>query len=263
MRNELERQAARVRRRILTLTSISASSHVGSSLSCVELVLASLQHRQKVRSSGEQGFVVVSKGHAAAAVYSSLVELGEMGNEMLDNYGANGSSLMTHVSSAVPGVDFSTGSLGHGLPFSVGLALGIKRKGLAGSVVCIMSDGELDEGTTWESLLIASHLRLDNLKILIDRNGLQSLTGTEETIGLEPLVEKFQAFRAQVTQVDGHSIKELTSNIEADSDTVKVVIARTVKGKGVSFMENSVAWHYRSPSETELKMALAELAEHG
>ena len=162
-------------------------------------------------------------------------------------------------STHVPVINLSTGSLGHGLPFSVGRALAKKRLGVEGQSFVILSDGECDEGSNWEAALLASHHELENLSVVVDRNFLQSLKSTEETVRLEPLAEKWLAFNWDVSIVDGHSHEELHEAIFRKSNMPKLTIANTTKGHGVSFMENSVPWHYKSPNAEELASALNEI----
>ena len=203
---------------------------------------------------------ILSKGHACVAVYAALGELGFFSPDDLSTYGDNFSPLMNHISHKVTGVEFSTGSLGHGLPFGVGKALFAKRNNLTWRVFVLLSDGELDEGSNWEAMMFSAHHGLNNLTAIIDYNKLQSLSGTEETLGLEPLAEKFKSFGAEVIEVDGHNHQELITALKTKSaKSPKVVIAHTTKGKGVGYMENQVLWHYRSPSEEQMRLATEEI----
>ena len=205
---------------------------------------------------------ILSKGHAAAAIYATLANIGVISHVDLETYGIDGSAFMTHISHKIAGVEFSSGSLGHGLPFGVGKALAAKRRGRAWRVFVLLSDGEMDEGTNWEALMFAAHHRLDNLVAVIDYNKLQSLTSISQTLGLEPLVDKLIAFGWSVREVDGHDHSLLAEHLGSTPWTVgrpSLLLAHTTKGKGVSFMENKVEWHYRSPNAEQLSMALAEL----
>jgi transketolase len=233
------------------------SAHIGSSLSIidilVQLFLTSTKNRDDV--------VLISKGHAAAGVYAVLNCLGEIPDEWISSYCRNGSKLGGHVTSTnIPILELSTGSLGHALPYAVGRALGKSRLGEKGHVYVVISDGECDEGSNWEAALIAPHLKLNNLTVIIDRNRLQSLGSTEDTIPLEPLSEKWHAFNWEILEIDGHSFEDLTK-LTQNFKQIKprVFIANTVKGKGVSFMENSVLWHYRPPSKKEFDLAFKEV----
>jgi transketolase len=167
---------------------------------------------------------------------------------------------MNHISHKVPGVEFSTGSLGHGLPFGVGKALASKIESRDYRTFILLGDGEMAEGSNWEALLFAAHNKLNRLTIIIDFNNLQSLDTIENTLGLEPLASKLSSFGCQVIKIDGHDHGELFSSLSSSHDTKPIaIIAKTIKGKGVSFMENSIEWHYRNPNDDELKLALSEI----
>jgi len=242
------------------------SSHVGSSLSVVDILSviygAVARISPTTLEDGDRDLVIVSKGHAAAATYAVLAEVGILPLDWLDTYSADGAVLGGHVTShGVPGVELSTGSLGHGLPFGLGAAIAAARTGSLRRSFVVMSDGECDEGTTWESALLAAHHNLDNLVVIIDRNGIQSLGNTEDTVQLEPFADKWRAFRWDVHEVDGHNHAALRDALEAPPvGSPRVIIASTVKGKGVSYMENTVLWHYRSPNLEQLEAALEELS---
>lgn len=244
----------------LQMTFASKASHIGSSLSMID-ILSVITTGVKLSSDGQLGHeLIVSKGHAAAGAYAVLAHSGYIPLDLLETYSMDGALLGGHVTSThVPVINLSTGSLGHGLPFSVGRALAKKRLGIQGQSFVILSDGECDEGSNWEAALLASHLELGNLSVVVDRNFLQSLKSTEETVRLEPLAEKWSAFNWDVSTVDGHSHKELHEAIFRNSNRPKLTIANTIKGHGVSFMENSVPWHYKSPNAEELASALNEI----
>ena len=254
----------------LRATHAGNSSHIGSCLSVIDILAVLYDGIAHVRpdcpDDPARDIVILSKGHAAAGLYSVLAHSGFFPLEWLEDYSQDGSRLGGHVTSTgVPGVEFSTGSLGHGLPFGVGLALAAKRRGVARKVFVVMSDGECDEGTTWESAMLAAHHDVDNLVVAIDRNHLQSLADTEETLRLEPFADKWTAFGWEVVSVDGHDHEALRHGLEVPPRASgvrarpRVVICETVKGKGVSFMENKVLWHYRSPDDDALTAALSEL----
>jgi transketolase len=203
---------------------------------------------------------ILSKGHACTALYAALALRDFFPLDWLDGYAEDGSLLMSHVSHHVPGVEFSTGSLGHGLPFGVGKALAARIQGAAWRTVVLLSDGELDEGSNWEALLFAGHHRLDALTAVVDYNRIQSLGRVEETLALEPLDAKLLAFGWDVVAVDGHDVEALHAALEAPRDgRPRALLAYTVKGKGVSFMEDRLEWHYRSPDAAQLAAALTEL----
>jgi len=209
---------------------------------------------------------ILSKGHAGAGVYVALAECGFFDVEKLKTHYQDGSDLSGHIShKGNPGVEFSTGSLGHGLSVGAGMAYGAKLDDLKHKVVVLMSDGELDEGSNWEAILFAGYHRLDNLVAIVDYNKIQSLAKVSETLELEPIVDKWVSFGWAVREVDGHNHEELRdvlTSLPLKDDRPSVVIAHTIKGKGVSFMEHNVLWHYRSPNGEELKAALEELEAH-
>jgi len=207
---------------------------------------------------------ILSKGHACAALYAALALKGFFPVKDLEQFGRDGSPFTTHASHKVPGVELSTGSLGHGLPVGCGLALAAKRDGLSWRTFVLLSDGECDEGSTWEAALFAGHHGLDNLVAVVDFNALQGFGTVKEVLDLDPFADKWRAFRWAVCEINGHDhaqIKKALRKIPCDSGKPTVVIAHTVKGKGVSFMENKLEWHYRSPNDEQLRQALGELEE--
>lgn len=255
--------ALAARKLILKMTSSAGAPHVGSALSVVDILsvlyTGAANITPKNLNAADRDIVILSKGHAASALYSVLALQGFFPIEWLSDYCKNGSVLGGHVNSkGVPGVEFSSGSLGHGMPYGVGIALSRKRSLIGGHVYVIVSDGECDEGTTWESAMIANHFKLDNLTVIVDRNGLQSLTFTEDTIKLEPFEDKWKAFGWQTQSVDGHDFSGIKLSLSNFSGP-RCLIANTIKGKGIKFMENTVLWHYKSLMEKDLKSALKEL----
>lgn len=203
--------------------------------------------------------VILSKGHAAMALYAVLAECGFLDVAELDTYGKPGSRLCGHADWNVPGVDVSTGSLGHGLSIGCGIALAGKASDNPWRVFAVLSDGECQEGSVWEAAMFAAHHGLNNLTVVVDRNGLQACGSTEDVLCLEPFADKWKAFGWTVTTVDGHEPQALWLAMSQPLDAPHIIIARTVKGKGVSFMENRVEWHYRHPDRNELAVALSEL----
>jgi transketolase len=244
-----------IRRTILKLTNIAKSSHIGSSLSIVDILLILYKFFIKRKNT-----FVLSKGHACLAYYCILQKFGHISNKILNSYGSNNSILLAHVSHKVPGVEFSTGSLGHGLPYATGRALAEKINKTNNKIYVLISDGELNEGTTWESLLFASFHKLDNLIIIIDYNKIQSLDYTKNVLKLEPLNEKFKSFNCNVKNIDGHNFNQIyKSLLVKNNNKPTVVIANTIKGKGVKYMEDKIVWHYKSPNAEELDIATKEL----
>jgi transketolase len=204
---------------------------------------------------------VLSKGHAGAGVYAVLAEMDFMPISVLKNHYKNGSNLSGHVShKGIPGVEFSTGSLGHGLSVTAGMALAAKINKINCRFFVLMGDGECDEGSVWEAIMFASHHKLINLTVVVDRNQYQSIYSTEDTLSLEPFADKWKSFGWEVIEVDGNCCRRLIEAFKKiDVNKPVCVIANTIKGKGVSFMENDILWHYRSPQGEEFKAAIREL----
>ena len=255
--------AFEARKEIVRMTSIAKASHVASALSVVDVLSFLYSGAANINpeniNNSERDIVILSKGHSASALYSVLALQGFFPKSWLDDYCKDGAPLGGHVTfKGVPGVELSTGSLGHGLPYGLGIAMSRKLDEAAGKVFVVMSDGECDEGTTWESAMIANHFNLSNLIVFIDRNRIQSLAGTEETLQLEPFADKWQSFGWSVKSIDGHDYSEMEQAI-TNIEKPTVVIANTTKGKGVEFMQDSVLWHYKSPNEEELNLALKEI----
>jgi len=263
---ETQELARKVRIHAVKMVNKGGSSHIGSVLSVVDILAVLYGKVMQYRSNnpkwdGRDRFIL-SKGHAGAGVYAILAECGFFDIVELDKHYQDGSIFSGHVShKGVPGVELSTGSLGHGLPVASGMALAAKIDKKTHKVFVVMSDGELDEGSNWEAFMFAAHHGLNNLTAVIDRNKLQSMRTTEETLSLEPLRDKLIAFGWNVIEVDGHNHNELFSAIDSDTKKPKVIIANTIKGKGVSFMENEIAWHYRTPSGELFDQAMKDLGE--
>ena len=264
----LEQLAFKIRKHAINMTNTGRSSHIGSILSIAD-ILAVLYgsvmsyNADEPKWSGRDRFIL-SKGHAGAGVYAVLAECGFMNIDKLKTHYQNGSDLSGHVShKGIPGVEFSTGSLGHGLPVAAGMALAAKINKDKHNVYVLMSDGECDEGSNWEAALFAPHHRLDNLVVIIDRNKLQSIHSTEETLALEPFVDKWQAFGWNVVDVDGHNNEQLINACNSKiMNKPLCIVANTTKGKGISFMENQVLWHYRNPQGEEYEAAIRELDDN-
>jgi transketolase len=259
--------ARRVRIHALHMTSRGGSAHVGAAFSIAD-IMAVLYGRvmrhdpAQPRWPGRDRFIL-SKGHAGAAVYATLAELGYFPTEQLSQHYQDGSVFSGHVShKGIPGVEVSTGSLGHGLGVGAGMAKALKLADAANRVFVVLSDGECDEGSTWEAALFAQHHALDNLVAIVDFNKIQSLAPVAETLALEPFRQKWESFNWTVVETQGHDHAQLAaalSTLPAKPGRPTVVIAHTVKGKGVSFMEHTVLWHYRVAKGEEFARALAEL----
>ena len=261
---ETQELARKVRIHAVKMVNKGGSSHIGSVLSVVDILAVLYGKVMQYRSNnpkwdGRDRFIL-SKGHAGAGVYAILAECGFFDIVELDKHYQDGSIFSGHVShKGVPGVELSTGSLGHGLPVASGMALAAKIDKKTHKVFVVMSDGELDEGSNWEAFMFAAHHGLNNLTAVIDRNKLQSMRTTEETLSLEPLRDKLIAFGWNVIEVDGHDHDELFLAIDGDTKKPKVIIANTIKGKGVSFMENNNDWHHNRLTKLNYEQALQEL----
>ncbi len=260
--------ARRIRRHALQMTHRAKSAHVGTSLSMADLLAvlygAALRVRPHEPAWPDRDRFILSKGHGCAGLYAVLAEIGFFPLEWLDDFYQNGSRLAGHIThTGVPGVEASTGSLGHGLSIACGMALVGKHDGRPYRVFALLSDGECDEGSTWEAALFAPNHGLDNLVAIVDYNKIQSLGSVKEVLDLDPLASKWEAFGWATRELDGHNVEEIASalgDIPFNPGRPSCIIAHTVKGKGVSFMENKLLWHYRSPDDEELRRALEELA---
>lgn len=256
--------AREIRKNALKMVHRAKASHIGSALSIVDILAVLygnvMRHDPFNPMSQTRDRFILSKGHACVAVYATLAEVGYISHDDLLTYGQDFSWLMNHISHKVSGVEFSTGALGHGLPFAVGKALAAKSRGQTWRTYVLLGDGEMDEGSNWEALMFASHNKLTNLVAVIDYNNLQSLTTVAETLSLEPLYDKLTAFGWDVSDVNGHDHERLEEELhKTHAHKPRVIIAHTIKGRGVSFMENQVEWHYKNPTDAELDAALKEL----
>ena len=259
--------AKKIRGLTLELVYKAKASHVGGALSMVDIlaVLYSgiLTINPNFPNDTERDRFLLSKGHACTSLYATLGLKGFFGLDELKGYATNGSLFLSHTSHEIPGVEVSAGSLGHALPISSGIALAAKRRGKNWKTFCLVSDGELNEGSNWESIMLAPQLKLDNLILIVDYNKIQSLGFVKDVIDLEPLKAKFEAFNWSCYEIDGHNHSVLHETLikckEINDSKPKVVIANTIKGKGISFMENQLLWHYKSPSEEQYMMAINEL----
>ena len=258
-----------IRRNGLEMTHLSRGSHIGSVLSVAEIIAVLyarvLNVDPKEPKKPDRDRLILSKGHAGSAVYAALAETGFFPVEQLKTHYANGSILSGHVShKGVPGVEVSTGSLGHGLSVGAGMALGAKMDGAQWRTYVVLGDGECDEGSVWEAALQAAQYKLDRLIAVIDYNHMQSLATVDETLRLEPFEQKWKDFGWNAVSVDGHDTDALLKAFDwamenAGSRKPSVILAHTVKGKGISFMENNILWHYRTPQGEEYDAALKEL----
>ena len=256
MKKTSEQLAWLIRRHGIEMTHLSGGSHIGAVLSAAD-ILAVLYadilryDPENPEWDGRDRFIM-SKGHAGAAVYAALAESGFFAPTELKTHYQNGSRLSGHVSHHLPGVDLSTGSLGHGLCAAAGMALAAKQDGKHHRVFAVLGDGECDEGSVWEAALFANQYRLENLVAIIDHNHMQSLDTCEKTLELEDFGAKWRAFGWNVIELNGHdhnALRSALTDTRSAGHKPTVVIANTVKGKGVSFMENDILWHYRFPHD--------------
>lgn len=259
--------AQKIRRHAVRMTSLGGSSHIASILSIADILAVLYGETLKVDPKNpkwnQRDRFILSKGHAGGGVYAALAEKGFFPISQLDTHCQNGSLLSGHVShKGVPGVELSTGSLGHGLSVATGMAYSAKLDQQSHRIFTLLSDGECDEGSNWEAILFAAHHKLDNLIAIIDYNKLQSLASVSETLELEPFVDKWKSFGWSVTEVDGHNhqdLQQVFNKIPFQPSKPNCILAHTIKGKGISFMEKSVLWHYRTAKGEELENALKEL----
>jgi transketolase len=259
--------ARRIRAHSLRMVAAANASHIGSCLSAADILAVLYARVLRVDPADpkapDRDRFVMSKGHAAAVLYAVLAERGFFAVADLDGYCSKGSALTGHVSHGVAGVELSTGSLGHGLPVAVGMAMAARADGRGSRVFCLLSDGECDEGSNWEAALFAPHHHLDNLVAIVDYNKIQSFGRTAEVLDLEPFADKWRAFGWHVVELDGHdraALERALCEAPVVADRPTVVIAHTVKGRGVGYMEDRLEWHYRSPNPEQLAAALDEVA---
>lgn len=261
------KKAREIRRDTLYMVAKAKGGHLGAAFSCIDILTVLYFRILKINLKNPRDInrdrFILSKGHAANALYVTLAKRGFFKESLLKNFLKDGSIFATHPSSfAIAGVEFLSGSLGHGLCVGVGMAIAAKHNHLKYKVYVLISDGECDEGATWEAILSASHFKLDNLVVIVDYNKIQAFGRVKDVMELEPFKDKWQAFGASVREVDGHNHSQLISALEDAPFTdnkPNVIIAHTIKGKGVSFMEDSIEWHYLTPNKEQLKIAIKEL----
>ncbi|MGZ7440373.1 transketolase [Paenibacillus sp. TH7-28] len=266
---ELKIKAAQIRMDLLTIIHRAKTGHTGGSLSNTDILTALYYEIMKIDPANpkweERDRFIASKGHSVESLWCILADLGFFPKEELLTYSQFGTRLIGHPNNKVPGIEMNTGALGHGLPISVGMALAAKRDGRSYRVFCLMGDGEQAEGSNWEAAMAGAHYKLDNLVGIIDRNRLQISGSTEDVMGLEPLEEKWAAFGWHVVSIDGNDMDELVRTLRSAPEVTgkpTLVMANTVKGKGVSFAENVPAWHHHVPNDEQLRLAHAELQAH-
>lgn len=261
--------AWRIRRDVVEMTHQAHASHIGGGMSCADILAVLYSdiavYNAKDPLNEDRDRIILSKGHSGSAMYAVLAESGFFPVEELRKYGQDGSRYSCHIShKGVPGVEMSTGSLGHGICVAAGMALNGKLKKKQYKVYAIIGDGECNEGSVWEMALMAAHYRLDNFTVIIDRNGMQAMGFCRSVMNTEPLDEKWKAFGWKVVNIkNGHDHESIRKAFqEATEGKPKAIIANTVKGKGISFMENELLWHYRDPQGEFYEKAVAELKEN-
>jgi transketolase len=260
--------AQKIRLHAVDLVYRAKASHIGGALSVTDILSVLYANILRYDSSNsawvDRDRLLFSKGHCCTSLYAALHLVGFFPLDDLLSFATNGSYFTSHVNHNVPGIELSTGSLGHALPVACGMALAAIRKNKSWRVFVILSDGELDEGSNWESFLFAPHHLLRNLTVIIDYNRIQSFGTTKEVLDLDPLVDKLKAFRWNVSEIDGHNHDEVRKVLTVppqNSNLPSAIIAHTIKGKGVSFMENQLSWHYRSPDEQLYRQAIREIEQ--
>lgn len=248
--------SAEARKKTLEMIYKAQTSHIGSNFSCIDLLTVIFE-----KSDLNKDQIILSKGWAAASLYYFLWRKGRITEEELDSYCQPGSKFIGLAEPIIPEIPAAGGSMGFGLPFGVGFALAKKMKNEKGKVFVLMSDGETQIGTTWESALIAAHQKLDNLLAIVDYNGLQAMGKVEEVLNIEPLKDKWESFGWEAREIDGHNFEDIEKALTSSPRQEKpvVIIAKTIKGKGVSFMEGVNLYHYKAPSDEEYQRALKEL----
>ena len=258
----LKDNAIWMRKRILGLALKAGSSgaHIGGSLSLVE-ILTALYNVVNLSKDDNRDRVILSKGHGALALYTALELKGMMSSDLVDTFETNGTHLFSHASRDIEhGIEFSGGSLGLGISYAIGVALACKTKGLNNHIYAIVGDGECNEGVFWEAMMTSHQFQLDNLTVIVDNNGLQADGFTKEIIDLSPLADKLTAFGLKTLTVDGHDVKSLIDAIAVREEGMPTaIVANTVKGKGVSFMENEAAWHHGVLNQKKYDKAMEEL----
>ncbi len=245
------------RRRLLQMHYESGVGHIGGNLSALDALL--IIHHEYLNKTDE---FILSKGHAAGALYVTLWSLGCLEDNDLKQFHMDNTILPGHPpANKIQGISFATGSLGHGLSLATGTALAFQLMNSGSKVVCLTSDGEWQEGSTWEALIFASHHCLSNLTVMIDHNNLQGFGSTSEVASMSPIWNKLRGFDVDLHVIDGHDPEAIRAAIEGERQRLRVIVLRTIKGHGVSFMENRMEWHYLPLSKAQFKMAIKEI-EH-
>lgn len=263
--NNIDLSPSTLRNNIITMAKDGKSGHLGCALSLVEIVSTLYSGVAKINIDDpvcpNRDIIGLSKGHGVMALYSAFFQLGWISIDQVNNYLKDGTDLFGLAEDHTPGVDISGGSLGHGFPVAVGMAYGLKRKQSSRHIFCIVGDGEINEGSVWESILFAGHHKLSNLTMIIDANQYQAMGLTKDIINMDPLDKKFESFGFEAFSCNGHDLASLRSTFAQARKSVKptVIIAKTIKGAGISFMEGENIWHYKKMTTEEENMAKKEI----
>lgn len=265
---KIEEMAKQIRIDCVKMTNKAHSGHVGSMLSMAEIVSVLYEEILNVDPKNpdmpERDRFILSKGHAAAAVYSALAQKGFFPKEWLERYYCDDGKLMGHISHKVPGVEFSTGSLGHGLPVAVGMAIATRYAKSKRRVFCLVSDGDMNEGSSWEAIMFAAQERLSNLTVIVDYNQIQALGFSKDIENLAPLEKKMEEFGWSAKVIDGHNIDQIRQTLKGvpfEQNKPSIVIAKTVKCRGIDYLENTVESHYRFVPDEKLESVISEIKE--
>ena len=262
--DKLQDISKKIRKHVIKMVFASQSSHIGAALSIVDILVVLYFHILNVNSKNYTNILrdkfILSKAHASSALYATLAEKEIIPLDHLEKYYVDDGILPGHLDSTfIPGIEFSAGSLGHGFPVAVGMAIANLQLPNSGKIFTLIGDGECNEGSIWEGIMLASHLKLSNLTAIVDYNKIQSFGMTNDVINQEPIVDRWKSFGWDVFEVDGHDFSQLINALNQPQSKPKVIIAHTVKGKGVSFMENKLEWHYKSPDQEQYDLAINEI----
>lgn len=264
---EIQDFAKEIRRTSVQLVYKTRTSHIGGAMSQADILAVLYSGVLNVTpdklDDPDRDRLIESKGHCCTSYYAALALKGFIDyDELMNDFCKDGSQYFEHVSHKLPGIEVSTGSLGHGLPIACGMALGAKRASKSFRVYCIIGDGEINEGSNWEAVMFAAHNKLDNLCVILDKNKMQALGDTKDVLDLDPITDKLKSFNWNVLDIDGHDVGQIVNafnNFKSNTGSPTIIVANTIKGKGVSFMEHNLRFHYSSPNDDEIKIAMEEL----
>lgn len=259
----MKKIATSIRKNIFHIANLAGSPHIGSALSCTDIVSTLYFDILNLEDYENRDLFILSKAHSAMTLYATLYEKGLLSKDDMEGYYQNGGTLPAHTDrSTNPYIEISAGSLGHGLPIACGMAHSLKLENSERQIYVLMGDGESQEGSVWEAAMLAPHLKLNNLTVLIDRNNLQGYGRASDILSYEPIDKKFEAFNWEVLRIDGHDAKAIKNACDFRTDKPKMIICDTIKGKGVSFMEDELIWHYYVVTDEIKEKALKELEDN-